>query len=270
MDFNCFLFRKALALYIAFYYLPFLNDLLYTFGADGMVSRDLLGPLYAPSLLFLSGSKTLIYGGMLTVYTLALLLFLEKLPRLGIFALYLCNVSFQNANPYILHEPQQMASFLLLIQSFFLPTSKKETCDPFVWKTLLVVLGVYYFFAGFKKILDPLWFSGDALYYLLQWETLGRISMLSDFFLQFPGLLKVLNYLTLIFEMSFLVGVFTPYFRYYWYLGLAFHMGIAIFFVVGTFTPIMFVWYALFYPKESLYIRFASLFEVFQTKESTT
>jgi len=246
---RCSYFRKALAVYLFYYYLPFASHLFEIFGAEGMVNRAKIGPLFAPSLLFLFQSDFILVLVFLTLLSLSALLLLDRLSRFGVLVLFLLNLSFQNANPYILHEPQQLASLFLFTILLFLPVKRDQTCDPFVWKTLLYALGVYYAFAGLKKLVDPLWGEGQALYYLLQWDALAKHNVLSDWLVHKHTFISVLNYSTLFFEMTFLIACFTRFFPIYWWIGIFFHASILFFLEVGSFSAIMFVWYALFYPQ---------------------
>jgi hypothetical protein len=246
---RCEAFRKALAGYLFWYYLYFVPQFTYFFGAHGMVDRSKLGPLWAPSLFFFIDSDLFLYSSLILIFVLSVIFFFNHLPRWGVLLLFILNVSFQNANPYILHEPQQLSSLFLLISAVFLPVYKKQVCDPFLWKTLFFALGVYYFFAGFKKCLDPLWMSGEALHDLIQWDYLGKSHALTTWLLDQKKLLFIFNGLTLFFEMSFVFVSFTRFFAVYWYIGLLFHISISAFLDVGTFTAIMFVWYALIYPR---------------------
>lgn len=246
---RCSYFRKSIALYLFYYYLPFVPNFFYIFGAQGMVDRTKIGPLFAPSLLFLFESDWSVVIALMVLLGLSVLLLFDCLPRLGILILFLLNLSFQNANPYILHEPQQFTSLFLLIIFLFLPVGKNQICDPFIWKTLLYALGIYYMFAGYKKLIDPLWGEGQALLYLLQWDGLAKDNFLSRWLLQHKQLIYFLNYSALFFEMTFLLVCFTRFFRFYWLLGIFFHVSILCFLEVGSFSAIMFAWYSLFYPS---------------------
>ena len=237
-------FRKCLAVYILYYYCRLLPHFAYIFSAQGMVDRKELGPVFAHSLLFLSDSEWWLYGLFAGLLLLSALFFLDKLNRLGLMILFLLNLSFQNANPYILHEPQQVTSLFLLIFAFFLPTGEDEL-DPFLFKGLVLFLGVYYFVVGFKKALDPLWLRGDALSALLHWNMIGIDNAITRWLLKYPWLTRMLDFLTIFFELSFLAALFTRWFFVYVFAGILFHLFIRLTCSVGTFSEIMLVWYAL-------------------------
>jgi hypothetical protein len=188
-------------------------------------------------------------------------LFLLMAYTLGFFAkwaliiLLPIHLGFHAANPFIIHEPQQLSN-LLLILTLFLPIENKwvlkKRRDMFpelkiresrlILQSLLVYLSLYYFFAGIKKIPDPFWLKGTAVSDILNWPYLGRENPLT-LLIKIPSLSKVLTYLTLLFELGFIFVAFTRFRRVLIIIGFFFHLSIGLTMDVGLFFWAMMAWY---------------------------
>ena len=220
--------RQALGLYIIYYYVTLLPDFSFFYPAQ------------------------LMWVALLVLIGLAALLTVGRLNRWLVFFLFLLNLVFHHACPFIIHEPQQLMSLFLLLFVFFLPPQNCEKADPWIVKALVLALGIYYMTAGVKKMLDPHWLSGQALGELLRWEGLARSNALVAFLKQQDFLSKTLNYVTLGFELCFLPLVFTRAWKVLLVVGIGFHLMIAATMEVGTFSAIMMVWYLLLVRKTSV------------------
>ena len=183
---------------------------------------------------------------MIGFYTKLVMLFLIPL-----------HIGFHLANPLIIHEPQQLTNLLLVIL-FFLPLndgiSLKKNLD--IWKplhpkhqrwilhSLLLYLGIYYFFAGAKKIPDHHWISGNAVKLLASWPFLATQNFVNSF-MRMDLISKFFSWMTLIFEIGFIIIAFTKHRRHLIYLGIFFHLGISLTLDVGQFFWAMLQWYPL-------------------------
>jgi hypothetical protein len=181
-----------------------------------------------------------------TMIALNVFLFRGQLNRIGLALLILLTWTFNQQNPYIIHEPQPMA-LLMLISFFCLPLNDKYNFEKVYMSLLLLFLGIYYFLAGYKKLPDPLWLKGDALTQIMQWDIVAQNITFNRWLIQIlPGILfKFTNYAVLIFELTFFFFVFTKWKKYLIPIGLCFHILIFMFLDVGSFSQLMLVWYAL-------------------------
>jgi hypothetical protein len=180
------------------------------------------------------------------LYLLSLMLILGKLKRwqLVLFLFLLLNIFWQN--PYILHESQPMA-FIMLLSFLFLPLKKSELLKPIYPRTLIIFLGIYYFFAAYKKLPDSNWRNGTAIWHLMQWQVLANSLKINNWFIEtFPvEAFKGLVYGVLVFEFTFLSLVFTRFKKYLITAGLTMHFLISAFLDIGSLGQLMIVWYAL-------------------------
>ena len=251
------LFRAALGAYLLFYDLILLPGLFLYFGPGGMVQPDLLPPPRL-SLLFLFWNPPMI-AVLFALMMILTVLFAAGLFNKGALVLLIAlRVSFNNANPLILHEPQQLSN-LFLLSFLFLPLKAPPALFALqsspdsgqaggtaeIVRLLVLFLGVYYFAAGCKKLLDPLWRQGQAVHFLLLWPFSGKDTVFTRLILRAPVVSQCLNYGALVFELSFVFLIFTRLRPALILFGLLMHLGIYLTMEVGTFSQIMAVWYAL-------------------------
>jgi hypothetical protein len=184
--------------------------------------------------------------------------------RISQILLLFLQLGFHNANPFINHEPQQLNNLLLLLL-VVCPIEEKWTLRKFTWPSFLprysgrqdiwilllmqIYFGVYYFFAGLKKLPDPNWINGMAVAKLTGWDLLGRGNFLNTI-CQNKWVSGFLTYFTLIFEMGFLAVSFTRLKRFLIPVGLSFHLGISLSLDIGMFFWSMMMWYPLFLKRE--------------------
>lgn len=199
------------------------------------------------------------FNGLLIDLFLVATLFLwllfafNLLPRVGQIILFVFSVSIHNANPYIIHEPQQMVNLLLFIQIFFLPVDNKANINNKVHLVISLYLGAYYFLAGLKKIPDINWLNGEALKIILMWPPFYKDNWISQLLLQNEFLLKMLTWFTIVFELTFGFLIFTRFKMLIFLIGVIFHFFIFTTMEVGTFSLIMLVWYSLVFPVEEYF-----------------
>lgn len=241
-------FRYFLAIHQIWLLGFFLKNSWDWFGNNQMVSVKT--PDFPTLFDFVNFQPSLIVLFLSTTIVLWLLFLFNKLNRVGQIILLMLNISIHNANPYIIHEPQQMVNLLLLIQILFLSANAKDKISPKIHFLLSGYLGIYYFLAGLKKIPDPYWLKGEALKLLMTWPPFYIDNIFSNFLINHVNLLYLLNWFTLVFELSFVFLLFTRWKFALFVIGILFHIGIFLTMDVGTFSLIMLVWYSLVFPME--------------------
>jgi hypothetical protein len=106
-------------------------------------------------------------------------------------------------------------------------------------------LGVIYFYTGIEKLRGASWWEGTAL-----WTTLSNPQMtLIDlsWAYHFPSLIALLTHVTVLFELMFLPLVWNPKTRnLILWVGLFFHLSIAVFLGLWAFAGVMLCQYLLF------------------------
>ncbi len=180
--------------------------------------------------------------------------------------LFFLTLSFQMANPMVIHEPQQLLQLLLFVL-WFVPyenhycIKRSMGFDSYEYlrekwgrKCVYVIQGFlayYYLLAGIKKLPDPLWRSGEAVGVLLKSPYLGRSHFLVDWLTQ-SSLTRMATYSVLAFELLFITLVFTRHRVYLFWMGVMFHLSIFIFMDVGLFWAAMLMWYpVLLFKKDA-------------------
>ncbi|MEM6731927.1 MAG: HTTM domain-containing protein [Myxococcota bacterium] len=225
-----------------------------------MVRPDLLFS-YIGSPLFVFWSSPNVLVGLFILMLVAL-----AAMTLGVFsrgAYFIATplvLAFHHANPMIAHEPHPLANLLLWVLLFFPIESRfvavrtpgmrffEETSSDYRRGAVIVglaFLGVYYFFAGVKKLPDVGWLKGTALFDLLHWSPLKKDNVVVDAMRASPRLAMLGNYATLLFEISFPFVLLTQFRRTLALVGILFHGAILLTLDVGHFTPTMLAWYPL-------------------------
>jgi hypothetical protein len=225
-----------------------------------MVEPELFGE-YLPSPLFAFWDEPLVLRALFALLLATLVCFtagfwarwaqLLALPLL---------VAFHHANPFIIHEPQQL-THLLIVALLFVPIERVWVVrrSPFLEKLestseaygrgaarlLLAYLGAYYFFAAVKKLPDPAWLGGDALSDLIDWPPLRRNNGWVDFLRAHPAVAALGTWFTLVFELAFAALALTRWRIWLVPVGVLFHLGTTLTLNVGHFPLVMFAWYPL-------------------------
>ena len=213
------------------------------FGAHGWMNRSYWGD--SNNLLNVFDGISWRWFLMAVIFSLLIMLYKGILNRWGLVVFYVINLAFYEWNPFIVHEPQPILN-LFFLSFFFLPMNKKHSYDPWFKNSLIVFLGIYYFWAGIKKLPDPNFLNGSALEYIISWPIMAKNLSINLFLVKnFLWTVRLFNYLTLIFEISFLFLIFTRFRIYYIYFGIFLHALIYATLEVGNFSFVMFLWYAL-------------------------
>ncbi|MBL0356288.1 MAG: HTTM domain-containing protein [Chitinophagaceae bacterium] len=119
--------------------------------------------------------------------------------------------------------------------------------------SIVINLCLAYFFAGLFKLLDPYWQNGTSLHYFLN-DDRHSILAAGGKYVQFPALfLYIVNYGTLLLEVSFPVLIWYKKYRN-WVLLLCFlmHLGIYTFLMVYAMSLIFVLQYGMFYSNEEM------------------
>ena len=121
---------------------------------------------------------------------------------------------------------------------------------PWARRALQLQIAVGYALSAWAKLRGPSWHDGTALAQALRIEDLQRITPPEWLFGQ-DVLLNLLTWATVVFEASFAFLVWNRRLRP-WVLGLgvAFHLGIDLFFDVGFFSIAMWIAYLAFLPPD--------------------
>ncbi|MEL6543845.1 MAG: hypothetical protein AAFQ82_04410, partial [Myxococcota bacterium] len=180
-----------------------------TFGAESIVDpAQFVTYLRSPVFLVWSSPGALLF--LYAVFLLTLVCFAVGLfARVAHIVALLLALAFHHANPFIIHEPQQLGILLLWVLLFVPYESHlvvrrtpgfawlEDTSpryDQVVCALCVGYISAYYFFAGVKKLPDPAWIKGHALFDLLHWEPLRLDSSLARALRSQPGLSRVANY----------------------------------------------------------------------------
>lgn len=214
----------------------YLADYSALFGASGYTTPEVMAPFFAPDRAVWSLFRWLppsLWIGVFLIWALAAAGALVGIaPRVCIIVAWICATSALNANPDMHSGGDRLRGVLLFTLIFSpLPTRQDVRAGRLAsgWpaKLLLFQLAVVYFFAGAYKLRHPAWQDGTAMYFVLNNSTW---CLTPKFFsIQIPGVMifcKALSWLTVIWEMSFMILVLIPWAR--WRLGLgvgiAFHI----------------------------------------------
>ena len=165
-----------------------------TLGADSIVDpTQFVTYLRSPLFLLWSAPEALVF--LYTVFLLTLVCFaLGFFARLAHIGALLLALAFHHANPFIIHEPQQIGLLLLWVLLFVPYESHlvlrktpgfawlegtSQRYEQIVCAVCVGYISADYFFAGVKKLPDPAWIEGHALFDLLHWEPLRLDSSLA-------------------------------------------------------------------------------------------
>jgi uncharacterized membrane protein YphA (DoxX/SURF4 family) len=273
------LFRIAygtLAVWTALHHL--LNTDRY-FGPRGMIPSELACPMawtdltpfcWLPDATWIAWAHTILF----LLASLALLAGLA--PRWAALVIYLVNLSLQHRNPFIVNGGDRL---FLVLAAFcvFLPLHGRISLPPkwegsakggenplppkgggsgrgapthtkWVLRLVQIQIAYVYLESAAKKLTEPRWQEGRALYDVLA----------SPLFAEWPTwidsriVVAALTWGTLVFELGFPFVVFSPYRLWAIAAGILFHLGIHVLMVLPMFSAVMIVSYALFLEDEDV------------------
>jgi hypothetical protein len=293
------LFRVAIAT-IALYDLGCRFFLIEAFYTDaGVLPRSELKNVLSPwswSLMRLSGD----YWFQAFLFMIAILSALAMLvgyrTRIAIFILWviLCSIHFRL--PGSIHGGDNFLR-LMLFWSLFVPLNLRFSIDKLQGRTmtvsphnslcfsfgalgLLLQIGFMYFFSAIWKW-GPVWHEeGSALYYALSIDMYAK--PLGTYLLEFPQLLQLLTFATLIIELLGPLLIFFPFFASAIRFGLVavficFHLGIHLTMTLATFPFVCMAAWLILLPRgfwttlsDSFGQRLKELLKLLRTRPSLT
>jgi len=200
-----------------------------------------------------SDALLLVLGG--TALAASVCLTLGYWPRFSAFLLFYIELVLQHRNPYV-HNSGDRLFLVLLALAVFLPLGRvwslgrsalagRMSERSTVWSQRLIALQMsyIYFYAFSAKIGTPEWRDGSALYAILSSPRLAEWPI----YVEFPGIVALLTWGTLLFELIFPIFVWFRKWRFYCLLaGVLFHGGIDLAMRIPMFSAVMVVGYVIF------------------------
>ncbi len=259
------LFSRGLALLLLVSALVRSIDLEFFFSQQGMIRVESLPEVmngeWRLTLFSVLTSKTALWVcNAIYLASLALLAF-DWCARLGrlpaVFALVI-SISFIHRNPGAVYGVELVSNFFL----FYLclidrrPLAKRvigdlrSTLGSVGFRLMQLQVCIIYGYSGMHKLKSPLWWKGEALWYVL-----GSQYARFDFswLANWPGLVAVMSFGTIAWEIYFPALVWVPRVRPYVLIGgVLLHLGIALSIVIPFFSVLMMLTYLLFLDNASL------------------
>ncbi len=227
------LFRIAIGLVFGVYYAAHFAELNFLFGPNQMIDAALLEH-FAPSILLALPTYFVVYVLYACLLSLIAAFTFGKLGRIGVFALFVCHLSFENANPLIIHEPQQLMTVALILFLAFLDPRGHAKQDAALVKITLGALGAYYLAVGIGKLPDPAWRDGSAVGSLAKWNGIAFQNSLTTAVATHGFISRLCTWFSLVLELSYLPLIFTRFRPALIILVLFFHLCIATCFDLGN------------------------------------
>jgi hypothetical protein len=161
--------------------------------------------------------------------------------------------------PELSDRGDTITRLVLTYMVFVLPAGAKPTRGSLaVWLHNVAVLAiaaqvvVVYTNSGLMKAYGEKWQHGTALYYISQFESLSLPAMREMF--KDPLITTVATYGSLLYEVLFAVAIISPLKLPWLAFGIVFHIGIAVFLGLITFSMVM-VGLLLFFVSDAEYVR---------------
>lgn len=233
------------------------------YTSDGLFSQPLsfeyyrseLGPQWYQfiwSLYWLSDSVAFVTALFIISAIAAVFLVVGKWTRIATILSWILLVSLHTRNPLITTSGDFLFK-MMLFWSIFLPLGARWSLDARKMNstlnptstaiTSMATIGYVfqlfasYFFPGIAKW-NEIWFQGDAMWYVLRLDI--YITEFGRALLEYPGLLSVISWVTLVAEVFWIWTLFSPW-KNGWYriinmvLFWAFHIGIGLSMTIGLF-----------------------------------
>ena len=231
--------KQIVAGFLALDYLSILLFVPGFYATPGMLKKS---PPFEPySMLNFSRETPIVWLLFFILIACCLHTFVKPQVRWNSSLLLVMHISFTSFNPLVIHEPQQLVSFLLIGLSITdLRNTAKSTL--LISKSIVTFLLIYYFIAGFKKLEDPNWINGNALFFLVQWDGLKTQNFLSSLLISILPIQvwKILTWLTLAFELALApIYQFKKGFRSLAVIGIFLHFFSSFLLDIGSFGVLM-------------------------------
>ncbi|MGB3468454.1 MAG: hypothetical protein WBA74_24425, partial [Cyclobacteriaceae bacterium] len=186
----------------------------YLFGEKGILSMESYeATLFATDNQFLRlpfENETFLTYFLLGGIVLSFLFTIGIKPLITSWALLVFITFLRLRNIYILDGADNviwtMLPFMAFAASYQLFTYKKVNTLGFMEKiapyAMMIQFSIVYFFAGFSKLIEPIWYEGDAMFYILRVEDF-KPSNLNIWLTNSNFFVKTSTYFTLAWELTF-------------------------------------------------------------------
>lgn len=240
----------------------------YESGLMGGASAQALHHWFTPKIFYLvPSSDMLLYLCHLLFIVILLCMVLGVANRLLAFLAFILHLVFLQRNPSIIFGPDVVATFWLFCLIFsnsnkqlrwvhyFLNKRKgliSERVEKGDWlntmalRFIQIQLCVIYVFSGLEKLKLKSWWEDTAVWEMLSLSHFNFMDF--SFLFSFPLLMGVLAIFTVLFEIYFPVLVWTSLRKKVLFVGLCFHVGMALCLNVYFFALIMLSAYIVFIP----------------------
>lgn len=212
-------FRIVFGLYLIYHFLelvPYAEEL---FG-EKMPYDHKLSPLYGifPNILDYVNATSFLQT--MIFFSILYIIGIRNRP-ISVFLWYGWACLF-NRNILIANPGLPYVGWLLIFSAFIKNDRVTKYYHLLAW--FLMALG--YTVSGIHKLWSPSWIDGSALYHVLN-SPIARDNILRDTMVEFPGFLKIMTWISLFLEISFLpLGMFRNTRFTYWVIYIFFHIGI--------------------------------------------
>lgn len=259
-------FRIAFAAVIFLQYAFRQVNLLEYYSDRGVVplaeATELLNEIFRPAFFWFPASDAAIVSLHALYLLLILLLGLGFYSRIiAVFALVI-QVAFLYRNYSVAYGADIITCYWLLYLCFIesdrelslrkklkLPSLAPKFSDLSLStmgvRLIQIQLCVIYGYTGFEKLKGPGWWEGTAIWQVMSNQQLTTLDL--SFLQNFPMVIVLMTYSTLIFEIYFPFAVWNPKTRNWWLaIGFMFHVGIALTMGLIFFSGVMVAAYIVF------------------------
>lgn len=248
------LFRKLIGWILFGCYFSRSFDLEFFYSDAGMLRSTILPEVISSQYKY---SLLTYFSGITSIWVLHLLFLLSLMAlafgmftRFSAIFAFILHVSFLHRNWIPAYGVDSVATVFLFYLSFAdrrvgRSLSRGSSLASVAFRFMQIQVCVIYAYAGYAKLHGPHWISGEALWYVLANPemTWGDFSWIS----QFPWMIQLLTYATVLWELSFSLLIWIPWFRL-WILGVGalLHLFIACTLRIPYFSILMVSTYFLF------------------------
>ena len=246
------LFRTVFGVFLLSFYLIRTLDLNYFYSDSGIFPTSLIDSLTPLpgrfSILFYFHSDLAIRAFNCIFLASILTMTLGIYPRLSALIAYLLHLSFIHRNFSVVFGVDLISTFFLLYLTL-MDVRKREGLQRWLGSAASrfsqIQLCIIYFYSGIEKLKGTHWWQGEAIWDVLANGQLARYDF--SFLANFPSLLVLMTYSSLLWEVYFPVLIWNQRLRpAILIFGLFFHAGIGISLNLPHFGALMAVAYLLF------------------------
>lgn len=254
------LFQRAFAVLMFMFYAVRTFDLQPFYSEQGLLPIEVMKQVVThirPSILVAFPSDAALYTAHFAFMACMAAIFLGRFTRVAALIAYLIHVSFIHRNVGSVYGVDFIATFYLLYLTVMKADASKEKrttskseqiqrdLSSVGFRLAQIQLCIIYLYSGVGKLKGSHWWSGEAV-----WDVLANVQLARwDFtwLSNFPTLVALLTYSTLIWEIYFCIAIWVPRLRYPMLIGgVLLHIGIALGMNLVFFGAMMGVVYLLF------------------------